>query len=180
MINLMPIEEKKKMTKDFYFRLLVVSFTTFGLSMLLVSLIISPSYFLSLSKKNSANEKLAMQGKEPVPKLDQQTSTTIKDLKNELNLIEKAGANKFKISQGVVSEVLSKKIPGIKINHISYQNDPTKGKEIDVDGLATNRDRLLLFRQTLEVDPAFLKVVLPISNFVKDSNIKFNLTLTPA
>ena len=68
----------------------------------------------------------------------------------------------------------------IKITEILYQNDPQTGERINISGKAPNREVLLLFRRILEDNTAFSKVDLPISNFVKGSNIKFYLNLIPS
>ena len=75
---------------------------------------------------------------------------------------------------------MSEKMPDIKITQIQYRNESIKGKTISISGVASSRDRLLLFKRELENNIAFKKVDLPISNFVKGSNIKFSLGLTPS
>jgi len=179
MINLIPIEEKKKRVIIFYYKLIVVFFIVSSFSILIASIAILPSYFISSAKENFAEAKLEAQKHEPVPTVDQQTSLIIKDLNNKLSLIENAEQNKFLVSQKVINEIISKKMSDIKIIQISYENDPLKGKKISIQGSAPNRERLLLFRQALEDDNAFSKVDLPISNFVKGYNIQFYLDLIP-
>ena len=121
-----------------------------------------------------------MQKSEPVPLPDQQTLLAIKDLNNKLTLIENAQNNKFVISEKVINAIILKKIPKIKITDISYENDSLKGKKISIQGNAPSREILLLFRQALEDSVAFKQVDLPISNFVKGSNIQFYLSLIPS
>ena len=180
MINLTPNEEKKKMSKDFYFRLATIFFTMFSVSLLVASVTILPSYFLSVVEKNSIDTKLELQKNESIPLPDQGTLAIIEDLKNKLNLIENVPKNGAVFSQKIINEVVLKKMPGIKITEISYQNDVVKGEIININGVAPNREILLSFRRALEDDPAFSKVDLPISNFVKGSNIIFYLSLIPS
>jgi hypothetical protein len=111
---------------------------------------------------------------------DQQTLETIKGLNKKLALIENAENIKFDISSKVINPILLTKTPDIKITNISYQNDSLKGKKISVEGIAPSREVLLLFRQALEDGMDFKQVDLPISNFVKGSNIKFYLSLIPS
>jgi len=183
MINLIPKEEKKEMAKGFYYRLAVLFFVVVGISFLFACVAILPAYFLSLTGNNVAEEKLAAQKGEPVPLLDQQTLATIKDLNSKLDLIEKIENNKFNVSQKVINTIILKKMSGIKITDISYENDshnsPPQGRKISIEGTAPSRSLLLSFRQALEDDPNFKQVDLPISNFVKDSNIQFYLSLIP-
>ena len=180
MINLIPNEEKKAKVKDFYFRLLVTFFVMQGVSVLIATIGILPAYFLSSAKKNLINTKLAMQQNEPVPLLDQKTMATIQDLNNKLDLVEKNKSNKYIVSQKIINEIVLEKMPDIKIATISYQSDSTKGKTVKISGLAKSRERLLLFRRALEDNTAFKTVDLPISNFVKGSDIQFYLSLIPS
>lgn len=180
MINLIPNEEKKKIAKHFYFRLAVVSFLMLSLVICFTIMTIIPSYILSKAKENIADTKLATQKNEPVPILDQNTSLAIADLDVKLGMVEKLQGDKFLVSERVISEILESKISDVKISRISYESDVVKGKKIGIDGEAPSRERLLLFRQALEDNQAFQSVDLPISNFVKGSNIQFHLNLVPS
>lgn len=180
MINLIPRQEKKRMNKDFFFRLLIVFFLALGLSIVVSSVSILPSYFISSVKKNFTNTKLLAQKNEPVPLVDQEVLTVIKSINSKLDLIENAEKNKFVISERVINSIIFKKMPDIKITKISYGNDASKGKKIDITGVAPSRERLLLFRLALEGDTLFKTVDLPISNFIRGSDIQFYLSLTPS
>ena len=180
MINLIPNEDKKKMSKDFYFRLATIIFVMLSMSFLIGSIAILPSYFLSSAEESSVNLKLESQANESIILPDPNTLKVITDLKKKLTLIENTQKNKLTFSQKVINEIILKKIPNIKITEISYQNDPQTGEKINVSGIAPSREVLLLFRRALEDDTAFSKVDLPISNFIQGSNIKFNLSLIPS
>lgn len=180
MINLIPNEDKKQMSRDFYLRLVTLFFVMLSMSLLTASVLILPSYFLSYVEKNTINANLELQKNKLVPLPDQDTLMTVKDLKNELDLVENAKKNQGVFSQKVMNEIISKKTPGIKITGIFYQNDSKTGGRVNISGRASNREILLSFRLALENDAAFSKVDLPISNFVKGSDIEFNLSLTPS
>lgn len=180
MINLIPNKEKKDKVKDFYFRLTVVSLMVFGFCVLVATASILPSYFLSSVKKNVIDTKLEMQKSEPLPAVDPSTLTVVTDLNSKLNLIENAEKNKYIVSLKIINEIIAEKMSDIKITQISYDNTTVGGKKISIRGEALSRDRLLLFRRALENNPAFKKVDLPISNFVKGADIQFSLSLIPA
>jgi hypothetical protein len=179
MINLIPNEEKKKMSKDFYLRLTTMSFTMLGVSLFAISIAMLPSYFIASTEKNIIDTKLEMQKKE-ISLPNQGTLAIIGDLNNKLNLIANAEKSKFIYSERVLNEIILKKIPSIKITEISYQSDITLGTKISISGKAPSREVLLSFRKALESDVNFSQVDLPISNFVKGSNIVFSLTLIPS
>ena len=180
MINLIPNEEKKKKVKDFYYRLLVTAFAVFGFSILIAGVAMLPAYFLSSVRKNLINSKLETEKNQSIPSPDKETLTVVEGLSQKLDLVEKSRNSRYLVSQKVISEIMSEKMPDIKITQIQYRNESIKGKTISISGVASSRDRLLLFKRELENNIAFKKVDLPISNFVKGSNIKFSLGLTPS
>ena len=179
MINLIPNEEKKKKVKDFYFRLGVVVLILLGCAMTVAAVAIMPAYFLSSVKKNLYNSKLETEKKEVVALFDQRTLDAVNDLKNKLNLVEVATNNKYLVSNNVINQILLKKMPDIKVDGIIYENNSTNGKNINITGTAVSRERLLLFKRALEDDAAFKKVDLPISNFIKGTNIRFSIAIIP-
>ena len=180
MINLIPNQEKKKKARDFYFRLAAVSLVALGFCVLIAAVSVLPALFISSANKNFVNAKLEMQKREPVPLIDQGSLSVMRDLNGKLALIENAEKNKYLVSQKIINEIAFQKMPDIKINQISYENNPGNGKKISIRGIAPSRERLLLFRRALEDSVAFKKVALPISNFVKGSDIEFYLNLIPA
>lgn len=180
MINLIPNQEKKVMIRGFYYRLVVLFLVMLSISLLVATCALLPSFFFSDYKNNNADQKLKLQKSKPVPLFDQETSAVIKDLNDKLNLVENAQKNKFSISERVIKAILSKKVPSIKINQIFYEDSPLSGQKISIRGTAPSREVLLLFRQALEDDSSFKSVDLPISNFIKGSNIQFYLSLIPA
>lgn len=180
MINLTPKEEKKKITVDFYHRLALLFLIMIDFCVFVAAVSLLPSYFISFAKKATVNTKLEIQKNEPLPVLGEQSVSVIKDINSRLDLIEKAENNKFFPSEKVINAILLKKRPDIKITQILYENDPVNGKKIKITGTAPSREVLLLFRQALEDNPLLKKVDLPISNFVKGSNIQFYLSLIPS
>ena len=179
MINLIPNEEKKIMAKDFYLRLMIVSFVMLSIAFLIASIVILPAYFLSSAEKNFIDAKLKAQENEVIPLPDKNTLDIVQDLEGKLNLVENIKSSDLNFSQRIVNEIILKKLPDIRITEIFYQNDPQKGELINISGRAPSREILLAFRRALEDSTAFLKVNLPISNFVKGSDIRFNLSLIP-
>jgi Tfp pilus assembly protein PilN len=177
MINLIPIEERKEVRKDFYYRLLIVFLGMLVFVMIISLLAILPTYFISLENKISMSQRLEKQKNEIMPEIDQKSLVAIKELDTRLALLEKSRKNKYVFSEMVVNELLSDKVAGIKIKSISYENDSSVGGRINLTGLSENREQLLLFRRTLENNPSFKDVDLPISNFVKGRDIQFSLSL---
>jgi len=165
------------MIKDFYLRLVVVFIMVLGVSVVISSFALVPSYFFSLTKKKFSEEKLLQQKSVPTPQFDQNALLLIGELNSKLSLIENTKKNKFLVSERVINEILSKRTSDIKINKISYQINPLNEHAISIHGTAPSREKLLFFRQTLEADARFSKIHLPISNFIKGTDIKFTVDL---
>lgn len=168
------------MIKDFYYRLVTVILLMLSLVALIASVALLPSYFLSSVKKNVINEQLDKEIVEEISSYDQQTLLAVSALDSKLSLLEKSERDKFLVSDRVISEILSNRISNIKITQISFENNEIKGKQISIRGTAPSRERLTLFRRALESNPLFKEVDLPISNFIKGSNIQFYLSLIPS
>lgn len=179
MINLIPNEEKKNKVKGFYFRFIISFFIVLACFFSVASIVVFPSLYLSMVKKNVISEKLLTQKNLPLPEIDKELSSQINLLNSKLALVENAQKKKYVISEKIINEIILKKISDIKLNQIVYQVDATAGRVVTVRGVAKSRERLLLFRKILEENPSFKRVELPISNFVKGSDIVFNLKLFP-
>ena len=178
MINLIPKEEKKKMIIDFYYRLAILFVVTLDFCILIALFSMTPAYFISSTKDSLISAKLETQKLEPLTSLGKESLALAKDIDNKLILVEKFEKNKFLLFVNVINAILLKKRPDIKITKISYENNEISGKKISINGTAPSREVLLLFRRALEDEPAFKNVVLPISNFMKGSNINFSISLT--
>lgn len=122
---------------------------------------------------------LESQKKEPTPLFDQETVAMVSEIEKKLQLIEDTSRDKYSVSLQVINQILLSKMSDIKITEITYDVN-TEGKLISIKGTAPSRDRLLAFRRALEDNTSFKKVNLPISNFIKGSNIRFSLTLIPS
>lgn len=180
MINLVPNEEKKVMKQSFYYRLSTIFFVALGCCMLIASIALIPAYVSSMEKKSSLNNKLEIQKTENIDAKGAEVTGIIDNLDKKITLVEQTEKNKFSVSEKIIKEILSHKIPQVKITEISFNSTVKDGRKVSVSGLASSREQLFLFRKSLEEDPAFKMVDLPISNFVKGSNIKFSLTLLPS
>ena len=173
MINLIPKEEKKKMIIGFYYKLAILFAVMLNFCVLVAIFSILPSYFISSVKDSLISAKLETQKLESLPLFGEESLALAKDIDNKLVLVEKFKKTQFLLSVNVINAVLLKKMSDIKITQILYENNGINGKKISIIGAAPSREVLLLFRRALENDPAFRNIILPISNFVRGTNINF-------
>ena len=108
------------MLADLYFRLASLFFIMLSFVLVIASVALLPSYLLSLSKNKIVKDRLETQKAIPLPLFNQEALDVAKDLNYKVQLIEKTGKNKFAVSEKAIQAVISKKIPNVKISHISY------------------------------------------------------------
>ena len=178
MINLLPIEKKKKVINEQRLRIITFYLYVVGSCFIIALVSLLPSYFPAVVKNHIEHKKLVELNGLPVSELDQETSVIVQNINSKISLIDNAEKNKFLVLENALDEIISKKMPDIKITSFHFDKDKDGGKKIVLKGIAKDRTRLLLFRQALESDKNFSSVDLPISNFVKGTNIDFMLNLT--
>ena len=77
-----------------------------------------------------------------------------------------------------IDVILSNKILSIRINEIFYTLDDQSAATITLAGVSSTREALVSFVKKLEDSGSFQAVNLPVSNFRKDKNIDFSISMT--
>jgi len=154
MINLIPSKEKKKMNQEFYYRFVVLFLLMISTAVFIGLVALLPSYFISLSKKSSINKELETQKGTATFETNQKILETIETINRKLDIVENKKNDAFIVSEQAIKNVLVKKIAGIKITRIGYEDNTVKGKKVSISGTAPSREVLLSFRQALEQEPS--------------------------
>jgi len=177
MINLIPNQEKKKMRAVFYYRLTTILFIALGLTMLIATASLVPALLLSSVKNELVSKKIDQQKENNISEIDQNVLEVVESVNDKINTIKKSKQDTFMVSERVVDAILDGKMSDIKIFEISFVDNGDTGKLVKLSGEAPSRERLLIFSKNLESSPLFKSVDLPISNFIKGTNINFSLSL---
>ena len=77
----------------------------------------------------------------------------------------------------LVADIISLKGSSVQLDQITYNKDTATSSTFTLQGVALDRDSLLLFSKKLEADAVFQNVNLPVSNFAKDKDINFSMTV---
>jgi len=176
MINLIPKNEEKKVIQDFYLRILIVFIFIITISFLISSISLFPAYLISIEKENLISKKINELNSKLIPELNEEAQKIINDVEKKVEIIN-LSRNNYLISERIIEKIIDKKNNNIKINRINYEKLPENNKII-ITGTASDRESLLSFRRSFENDKNFKSVDLPISNFIKGSDIVFYLSLT--
>lgn len=177
MINLLPEIEKKKLKKIYYFRIGVVVSGLLAIIALVSVTFILPSYFLVKAKEVVFQEQLATLKKNTTNSVDESLNTIIKDINAKLKTFPDSNKD-FIFTRDVYERIYAHKTTAITLTYVNYTQLQDGGLTVSVSGSALNRDALLAFEQALKDEPTFKGVALPISNFIKGSNIEFTISFT--
>jgi len=180
MLNILPIEEKKKVLTEYRLRLGVVAVFAVAALILASLILLIPSYMLAVSKYNFVADELArLEKKQSGAGQEKEVSTQIKEINKKISLFL---GNEKAISRApseVILGIILIKEPAVKVTSILYDIKPDLERLV-LSGKANDRDSLARFIETLKKDPSFSKVDLPIGSYVKSTNIDFTLVLEHA
>lgn len=152
-----------------------------GLSLVLGALLISlgllfPSYVLSQIKERHAKTELSQSKEELNSKLP--SDDILEELKVTRNNINSLKPFSNKIYIYSLLRIFESKPQTIKINFVSFVKPLEGESRFVLRGVATDRESLISFAKALESRVEFSAVDLPVSNFAKETNIEFSMTVT--
>ena len=174
-MNLLPPREQTQVRYEYYTRLLstvflgVASVCVFGV----VSLI--PAYVsLFFHKENVIAETAALE--KSLATEDKSVAGEFARAEKEITVLTR-GRGQNSVTEDIL-RVLEKK-ENIGVIHITAITYEKRGAEesISVGGEAGDRASLRAFQKALEEEYRFGKVNVPVSNFVKERNIPFTITI---
>jgi len=173
MFSLLPFPQKKEVRREYFRRLFTVMFLVFFLVILVSLLLLVPSYFLArLVEEDKTRESEAVRNSEIFRRAA--------IIENELSALGKKleilGGRRDSSLVEDITAVLKERSAGIRVTDISVR---TAGEEREMVfvGVAANRDDLLGFERDVRATKRFSSVRLPVSNFAKDRNVDFQLTV---
>jgi len=175
MFNLMPKPEKILIRGRYNRRLLSVMFLAAGVSAVFAVLLAAPSYILSLSKNNLAEQNLKKLDNPTDAKEAKDFQTLVETTKKKTDILS---AEKSETSFAKIADKVSRLLPaGVSIFSFSFQPDGKGGGKLAMEGKSKARTNLMIFARALEKETNFSGIDLPVSNFAKESDIDFSINL---
>lgn len=176
MINLLPLKEKKQLKQEYISRVFIVSFSMISVLSVIAALFLAPSYKYSVSKESIAENNLevfnAQNPQIDIGKLNQDILKT-----NEKLSFIISKKPKLDVSVSVIEKILNLRTAGVSFNQVSYVYEEKGSSTVHIVGVASDRTALRSFKDALSSDESFSSVDLPISNFIKPTNIDFSMSL---
>lgn len=177
MLNLLPIQEKKKVLTEY--RLRFFAFAVFTLGALIVAnlALLTPSYLLAVSKYESISADLAeKQAKQGAGGQVKTIDGQVRAINKEISLFLNDSSVKRVSPAEAMAKIIRIKSAAIKIQGFSYDAGGPQ-ERIVVSGIANDRDSLAQFVDELKKEGTFSSVDLPVSSYVKSTNIDFSIVL---
>jgi len=168
-INLLPTAwakhyQSKKNLQNYWSITLLTSFATWGIFLVTFAVFLIFGQKVNSLKKQISQDSSLLDSK-VIERIDEVNSLS----KSVLTI------NAVTLSpQSVINQIASKKPPGISIN--LYDLNLEKG-ELIIKGNSSNRSSLLAFKDSLQKIEGIMGVELPITNFINEENIDFNIKL---
>jgi len=171
MINVLPIKNKIAIKREYLKRLLIV-FGIFSFIVFFIAIIFSALIFFLVNKekKNSA-EYLSLVEKHSTLSDGEGISSFISEINSKVKIYEE-NKRTGRIINEVVKKIIEVKPAGIKINSFSF-----KKNNISFAGISETRSELIYFSDKLKNSGEFKKINSPLSNFLKEKNIEFNISI---
>jgi len=178
MINLLPIEEKKKIHRKYIFRLLTVALGAIFVTAVIGIVTLLPSYFISDLEKRAAVEEIerirGLNGDDDQDNI----ASALKDAQQKLEILSPESK---KVSvRTIFDTAIAYKSKRINLTGLAFQKESDGELRFTVNGIADRREDLLGFTQKLEQDELFDDVELPVSHLAQDRDINFILTISGA
>jgi len=175
MINLLPKEQKKALKHEYEIRLFSVICLAVAILGIFATILILPSYFFSNSKEVLVEKSLEDFNRDNPEIKVADLDKVYTDINSKLKTLDSSWPNDILIDE-TFKDLLSTVPKGITVTQFLYNENADGGKLFEIHGQASDREVLQSFKTVLEQDARFKDIVLPISNFVKKTNIDFVLS----
>jgi len=177
MANLLPLIEKRRIKREYKVRIGIVSLLLLSVLTIIAIVSLIPLHVSSSSELNDIIRQMETEKKETPNIIEEQNPIKItQDVNAKLAVLRKKDSALL-LSSDLIAVIVGHKPNDIKINAMFYDRGLMDGK-VSINGVAKDRETLLSFLKSLEVEKIFTKVDLPISSFVEESNIEFSIRIT--
>ncbi|HRH26399.1 MAG TPA: hypothetical protein PLF31_02940 [Candidatus Paceibacterota bacterium] len=174
MFNLLPNEIKAALQREYHYRQAFIWSGAITIVILIATALLVPAYILSLTR----NQTLKIE-RESVEIASQrnagsaaQVVTAAEKLSTSLTGIPESNVSTL------VSQIISSRPAGIVVLRFSFSSALDAPIRAEIQGVAKNREALRGYVRTLEQQPSFGEVAVPIESFTRETNIPFTLTIS--
>jgi hypothetical protein len=174
MINLIPPEAQRRITYEYGARVVTVCLLLWALAGVVVGVATLPSYLLVTERLQAVSVDLA--AATASADSDSAVSRALIVASEQARLLREAeNTQRFSTLVAVVEAAAGS---GVSISSYDFGRDGQALRPVVVGGNAASRQALAAFRDALLAQPLVEEVNLPISNFARDRDIDFSLSIS--
>jgi len=172
--NLLPMERRHLLVREYYFRLIVIV-VALGILLLGASaILLLPTYIYLAGSAQEKNAELAHVTATLASADEVNLSARLAALSNDAAAI--IALSKKPSVSGSLRTALAVPRPGISLSGLTYTPD-AKATTLELRGIAATRDTLRAYQLALQNMPGATSAVLPVSVYSKDTAIPFTITI---
>lgn len=177
MSNLLPLTAKQNVRYEYWTRVVTVWVLLIAAALFIVGTLRIPSYVFIQAELDVLEESAAEHNQEQQAFLEAKEGLEQADKTAALFL----SGYDMPVFSSVYEKIITLAGPGISVTGVTLgrTEEGFELAEISVTGVAQTRAGLAAFREAVVADEQFVDMNLPISNFAKDSDIAFSVTITP-
>jgi len=174
MFTFLPKENRAQVEREYRRRIFSIAFGLLALLLLSAAVFATPTYVIMLVRRNSALI-ISKNTIEPSDSTHKTIEARVSSIKTETSALKATSVSTNPTLISVIERINSRIISGITLNSISIKR-VTSGT-IQITGFATTRDILVSFTKSLQGEPSFKNVSLPVSALAKGKDIGFSITI---
>ena len=175
MFNLLSRQDKLSLKAEYNRRKFVVALYLLATTLVISSIFLFPSHLVSSFKHSDIAQTAEIL----------KNNIAIKNREDLNALIEAANKKITALSVGSdiqitkhLADISEYRTAGIRLTGFAFgYSEKDKKTLISLKGIAADRETLLAFAESLKSDPAYEEVDLPISNFTRERDINFTMTI---
>lgn len=173
--NLLPPDRSRALRAVYFLRLGVVGVLLLTGVAIVHGVLLLPSFLFVKHQVDEQKEELARISNTLAGTEEKEVSARVEALNRDATHI--AALGKAPTASAAVRAVIALPREGVRLSGFSFMTG-TEKTSMTVSGVASTRESLRRFEQTLAAEPYIESAELPISAYAKESNIPFVITLT--
>lgn len=175
MINLIPPSAKKRVTQEYWVRVITVWLLLGSAGFLILSVFLLPTYLI-INQQISVMDVEVSHSSEKTSTFDVSATELVSATDKARLLLMNSSSTSFSTYKTKLDTLAG---TSVKLNQFDFSRNITRGT-IKISGIADTRQSLSDFRDSLEKEGSFTSVNLPISSLIKNKDLLFSIDLSLA
>jgi len=175
MLNLLPKNQKKIISREYRVRFFVVGFALIFVAEIISLILLIPPYITAETSIELLNAQSAGFKAQNVTTEITKLSEVVRKTNNYLSLFTASSTPNETLS--VIKKMVDVREDLVKINSLSYKVQNGQ-QSVVVGGVANSRQALIDYVKKIKIQPGVISADVPVSGFIQAKNINFSVTVT--